>query len=220
MIVLYCFITFIFFFFSPLGEEEEVLIWSSWPGLSVDTCVWVCVCVAALYQQMWAALQNGGSEAVRRSTAWMYDTSGVCGLQYTREHYSATYQWLFSLRWCTISGQKLQRRCEREVSISEAMDLNFFILCFSCIKPVCVCVCSSRLPTRYRLLVQKYSTRGFSCVFKFSREYLTTSSIRSELKPWVLARLDSGVCQYWTALYQIIQKFSLLNSRSLCLNYI
>lgn len=62
--------------------------------------------------------------------------------------------------------------------------------------------------------------RGFSCVFKFSREYLTTSSIRSELKPWVLARLDSGVCQYWTALYQIIQKFSLLNSRSLCLNYI
>lgn len=75
-------------------------------------------------------------------------------------------------------------------------------------------------PLWYRILFQKYSMRGFSCVFKFSREYLTTSSIRSELKPWVLARLDSGVCQYWTALYQIIQKFSLLNSRSLCLNYI
>lgn len=66
--------------------------------------------------------------------------------------------------------------CEREVSISEAMDLNFFSS--SCnysvlsLLSVCVCVFS---PSDIGFYFRSTRNVGFSCVFKFSREYLTTS---------------------------------------------
>lgn len=68
------------FFFFPLDEDEEVLIWSSWP---VCMCVCVhacrCVCGCSVPADMSGSVAGwGGSEVVRRSTARMYDTSGVC----------------------------------------------------------------------------------------------------------------------------------------------
>lgn len=162
-----------FFFFSPLDEEEEVLIWSTWP-----VRVYMCVCVAALYQQIWWG--GGESEVVRRSTARMYDTSGVC--VYTCEHYSTTYQWLFLVTMMHNLGRSFREGVGETSALAKPWTLISSLCNFFCIMPVCVCVCACS-PLWYRILFQKYSMRGFSCVFKFSREYLTTSSIRSELKP-------------------------------------
>lgn len=175
IVLLYCLFLFSF------GRGRGVLIWSSWLDESC-VCLWVCVCVPADVSSTAGVGSWVGCVWERRECK---STSGVCR-QNTRVNnkiHLPTSDCLVTMMH-NIRGKtkKSFRVCAcvwmREVSISEAMDLNFFSsLCnYSVsVKPVmCVCVCVCFPPP---IIGYFRSTRnvGFSCVFKFSREYLTTS---------------------------------------------
>lgn len=122
IVVLFCFFS--------LDEEEEVIIWSSWP-------VRVCVCVAALYQQM--------------SGSVVYVCGGWC------EHsVNVRYQWCLCARVNIIQlltsdcfsyydAQYLGRSFREGVNETSALAKPWTLissLCNSSVFSLCACACA------------------------------------------------------------------------------